>query len=569
MKNRLCQILFLVFATCAVFACGVTNGHLNLDDWGYTLGCSFVRGGLSWPNVCTAFRDLGHGGIWMPLTFVSYMLDFSLFGGSWATHHAVNVALHAANAALAFLFLRALLGNRVRPWILVASALAWAVHPMRAEAVTWIASRKEELWTLFALSGLLCWIRFATRGGWKTYTATLALFATAMLAKPTAVCLPILAYLTARFVAPASPRKLLRYVPMLLLAGAVGVVALVSQSHPTGADAIDLDDTTLSWRILNAAVSLGLYLVHTVFPVGLRFDYRAVFGEWPLRGVLGLTTLGIVLAAIVLARRRLVNYAALSALVALLPVLGLLGVTGDKAFADRYSYLPGVFLALVLAAALEALARRNVRAAAGAALGLVGVLAALAVPTIRAFGSDRTIYERVLADDPDHWRALRVLGNEACAREGRMDDGIAMLKRSLRLRPSASTAASLAYVLACRGEKDDFAEVRRLGSRVSDDPRRDREGLMLDALAIAAFRSGDDEEAVRLFGAALTAPARSHNNLHAMLNFGYALANVGCIREALEMFDRLDGVSDAAIRRRAATAAKQVRSGVFARFTWQ
>ena len=569
MKNRILSTILIIFATLAVFACGVTNGHLNLDDWGYTLGCAFARGGLSWANVCTAFRDLGHGGIWMPLTFVSYMLDFSLLGGSWAAHHAVNVALHAANAALVLLFLRAILGNRVRPWILAASALAWAVHPMRAEAVTWIASRKEELWTLFALSGLLCWIRFATRGGWKSYAATLALFAASLLAKPTAVCLPILAYLTARFVAPASPRKPLRYVPMLLLAGVVGVIALVSQSHPTGADAINLGDTTLSWRILNAAVSLGLYLVHTVCPVGLRFDYRAVFGEWPLHGVLGLASLVISLAAIALARRRLVNYAALSALVALLPVLGLLGVTGDKAFADRYSYLPGVFLALVLAAALEALARRNARAAAGVALGLVGVLAALAVPTVRAFGSDRTIYERVLADDPDHWRALRVLGNEACAREGRLDDGIAMLKRSLRLRPSASTAASLAYVLACRGEKDDFEEVRRLGSRISDDPRRDREGLMLDALAIAAFRTGDDEEAVRLFGAALTAPARSHNNLHAMLNFGYALANVGRIREALEMFDRLDGVSDATIRRRAAAAAKQVRSGVFARFVWR
>ena len=576
--------IFVFLATCAAFACGVTNGHLNLDDWGYTAGCAFVRGGLSWANVATAFRDLGHGGIWMPLTSVSYMLDFSLFGGGWAAHHAVNVALHAANAALLLLFLRTLLGSRARPWVLCAATLAWAVHPMRAEAVTWIASRKEELWFFFGLAGLVCWARFAAHGGRRLFFAAQLLFAAAMLSKPTAVCLPVLACLTARFAAPSAPRRPLRYVPSLLMACAVGLVALHSQAHPTGMAAIDVGDTTFAWRLLNALVSLGLYCVHAAWPVGLRFDCRAVFGEWPLHGVLGLSALVAVVAALAAAtgilRRRvrdaerrawlssMLGFSFAAALVAVLPVLGLLGVTGDKAFADRYSYLPAAFLALPFACLLEAAARRRPRLTAAAAAILVCALAALTVPTVRAFGSDRTIYARVLADDPDHWRALRVLGGEACAREGRMDDGIAMLRRSLRLRPSASTAAALAYVLACRGEKGDLAEVRRLGSGVSQDVRRDREGLMLDALAIAAFREGDEEEAIRLFGAALTAPMRSHGNHYAMLNFGFALANVGRIAEALDMLDKLAAVRDAAVRDHAAAAARQIRSGVFARFTW-
>lgn len=563
--------------TCAVFAVGVTNGHLNLDDWGYTAGCAFVRSGLSLTNVRTAFADLGHGGIWMPLTFVSYMVDFSLFGGGWMAHHAVNVVLHALNAVLVLLFLRSLLGARVRPWALFAAALLWAVHPMRAEAVTWIASRKEELWTLFGLSGLLVWMRFCTRGGWRLYLATLALFAASMLSKPTAVCLPVLAYLTVRFVTPTAPRRFVRYLPMLLLALGVGLVALVSQARPTGLDVVDFSDTTVGWRLLNAAVSLGLYVSHLVWPVGLRLDYRAVFGGWPLNGVQGLAVLATTILVVGYASlklksdfaRRAVRYAALSAFVAVLPVLGLLGVTGDKAYADRYAYLPSVFLALLVACGLEVVARRWVRAAVVLSVGLAVGEMALAVPTIRAFASDRTIYARVLADDPDHWRALRVLGGEACARENRLAKGVAMLRKSLRLRPSASTAAALAYVLACRGEPGDFAEVRRLGRGVAESPRRDREGLMLDALAIAAFREGDDEEAVRLFGAALTAPARSHNNLHAMLNFGFALANVGRIREALDLFDKLRNVSDAGIRRRAASAAAQLRTGVFARFAWQ
>lgn len=569
--------VFLFVVTLAVFAAGITNGHLNLDDWGYTAGCAFVRGGLSLANVRTAFADLGHGGIWMPLTSLSYMADVSLFGGGWIVHHAVNAVLHAANAVFVFLFLQALLGVRVRPWACAAAALLWAVHPMRVEAVTWIASRKEELWTLFALAGLLVWRRFLVRGGVCAYFVVLALFAASMLAKPTAVCLPVLAYLTARFAAPAAPRRPWRYVPMLVCALAVGVIAVASQTRPTGMEAVDLSDTTLGWRLLNAAVSLGLYVSHVVWPVNLHLDYRAVFGGWPRNGWLGLVVLAATVGAVGWAwtrlasvtARRLVVYAAVSALVALLPVLGLLGVTGDKAYADRYAYLPAVFLALLVAVALEAIARRRTSWAGVLAGALVLAEGALAVPTIRAFGSDRAIYARVWADDPDHWRALRVLGAEACARENRLADGVAMLRKSLRLRPSASTAASLAYVLAIRGEPGDFSEVRRLGAGVSKNVRRDREGLMLDALAIAAFREEDDEEAVRLFGAALTAPARSHNNLHAMLNFGYALANVGRTREALGLFAKLRAVSDAGIRRRAAEAAAQTQAGVCARFAWQ
>lgn len=577
MMRRFLPVVFLFVVTVMAYACGVTNGHLNLDDWGYTAGCAFVKGGLSWTNLRTAFADLGHGGIWMPLTFVSYMADVSLFGGGWMTHHAVNVALHAFNAVLVFVFMRALLGARARSWVCLFAALLWAVHPMRVEAVTWIASRKEELWTFFALAGLLAWRQFLVRGGRWRYGMMLVLFAASMLSKPTAVCLPVLACLMARFVASEAPRRFRRYVPMLVLACAVGCVALVSQARPTGLESVDYADTTVGWRLLNAAVSLGLYLSHFFCPVGLRLDYRAVFGGWPRSGELGLTVLAFAVIVVGFARqklvssdvRRLIGFSVLSALVALLPVLGLLGVTGDKAFADRYAYLPSVFLSLLVATALEAGARRWPRSMLAVSLALVSALVALTVPTVRAFESDRTIYARVLQDDPDHWRALRVLGCEACARENRMMEGVAMLRRSLRLRPSASTAASLAYVLACRGEAGDFSEVRRLGLNVLKDPRRDREGLLLDALAIVAFREGDDKEAVRLFGAALTASMRSHNNLHAMLNFGFALANLGHDREALELFAKLHGVSDPAIRRRADAAAQKLLEGTFGRFVWQ
>ena len=133
-----------------------------------------------------------------------------------------------------------------------------------------------------------------------------------------------------------------------------------------------------------------------------------------------------------------------------------------------------------------------------------------------------------------------------------------MLKRSLSLRPSQTTVDALAYSLACRGAVGDFAEVKRLGAAVAADPSRDSGGMMLDALGIAALREGEDTQAVRYFSAALTAPRRTHSNIHSMLNLGLALSNTGRRAEALKILSKLTGVANETVRRRAADAVERL-----------
>ena len=153
-------VVFLV--TFGLFSFGITGGHLHLDDWGYTYGCGFVRSGLSGDNMLRSFLDFGNGGIWMPLTYMTYMADMTFWGGGWLVHHAANAVLHGLNAVLVFWFLLRTAGliakgdRRTFVWASLAGALAWSLHPMRAEAVVWVASRKEELWAFFALSASLC-----------------------------------------------------------------------------------------------------------------------------------------------------------------------------------------------------------------------------------------------------------------------------------------------------------------------------------------------------------------------------------------------------------------------------
>ena len=589
MLNVRAGAAFIFLVTVLAFAGAVTDGHLHLDDWGYTYGCAFVKDGFSFTNVLQAFRDIGNGGIWMPLTSISYMLDISLFGGGWRVNHAVNVALHGVNAVLVFVFLmtaanRIVGGERGRLfWPSLIGALLWSLHPMRAEAVVWVASRKEELWTLFALLASLGWMAFLERGGAGRYLLAFALFVFSCLSKPTAVCFPLVALLIQFCLFRGKRLQARHYVPLFTVSVIVGVVAILSQSNPSGMERIDFHDTSTAWCMLNAVVSVGLYIAHTFVPARIHMDYRAVFGGWPINGALGLAVLTgalfVAVAAVWLLRRReecrLPILACGWFAVTVMPVLGLLGVTGDKAYADRYTYLPAVTVSLVAAIALSAInsqrKRSNVRSlvTSACAVALLAVEVVALQPVVRSFATDYLAYSRVLRYDPEHWRALRVVGCEYCARQNRMDEGIDMLKRSLAKRPSQHTASTLAYTLACRGKGTDFGDVKRLGAAVISQPSLDKGGMMLDALGITALREGDDANAAKYFSASLVAPRRTHSNVHSMLNLGLSLANLGRRDEALKLLSKLKGVSNDDVRSRASDVIQRLSQGKTERFGWR
>ncbi len=576
----------VVFAIAlAVFSVSVTRSHLALDDWGYVYGCPFVKDGLSWANVRAAFTTLGHGGIWMPLTYMTYMADISAFGQGWIAHHAVNVVLHAINAVLLLHFVAAVAGRLLpegRGVSIAACAVAtllWACSPVRAEAVAWVASRKEELWTLFALCGIMAWVRWLEKGRLAFYAASLVFFALASLSKPTAMCLAPLALIVHALVVGKTRRVgFYWYLPVFAIAAATGAIAIFSQTHPEGAAPVEIYTAPFWWRLLNAAVASGVYLLQSAVPYGVYFDWREVPGGWPLWSAAGLAALALAIAALVMVLRRaadrglrrIVLLAALWFAASLLPVLGIFGAVGDNALACRYAYLPSMAVAAVAAYVLSAVKRPRVRAASlFAATALAAANAALAANAARSFENDETLAERTLKCDPDNWRALRTLGRTLAAREGRMDEGIDMLKRSLALRRSQLTADSLAYLLACRGADGDFDEVRRMAKAVRKRPGLDRSGMMHDALGVVEMREGDWELAAKDFSASLVAPERTYTNIHTMLNLGLSLANAGKRADAVLILVKLRGVADRQVRDRALEALDVIKSRRPCRFEWR
>ena len=613
--------LLLVGLVWALFRQTGDFEFLRLDDHDYTYRCDFVKDGYLRANVREAFTNVRHGGIWMPATYISYMCGISLFGPSAGAHHLVNVGIHALNAVL-LLWLLVALGQRAScplrtrgseslptgtTGILpVAAAFLltafWALHPQRVEAVAWIASRKELLCTTFVLGGLLCWLRARRREGWGWIPAlagTYACYALACMSKPTAMCFPFLVLAVEGMMVSGDVRHttcdvrhssfVIRHLSFvichlsffLLIAAAVGALAVYSQTHPEGHDVRALYSAPLWWRILNAAVSVGLYIFQMLIPVGIHLDYRAVPGGWPVQGVLGLGVLALAILAVVGAwfwcrriRRQAEQDQALNRFwlffggalalwffASLAPTLGIFGSFGEHARADRFLYLPAMALpiAVVLLWGRSMKTPPGGRAEARPSRGeppfwrltgttgilpvaclaiVVAVFFAIAYPVVASYRNDMTAFRHTIEADPDNWRALAHVGEAECA-EGSLDDGIDKLRRSREVLPRDATDAKLAYALMSRGRAEDWDEILDVCASLASDAdpaRRDPRGQALEALGTAELKKRRWVDAINHLVLSIRAPARHYSPSDAILKLAYALHNGGRRDEALEMF---------------------------------
>src|SRR3954463_4188106 len=159
---------------------------VNWDDSTYLTENANVQAGLSASNVWWALTT-SHSPYWHPLTWLSHMLDVTLYGMDPGPHHVTNVIIHIASTLLLFLLLRRMTRD-TGPSAFVAAM--FAVHPLHVESVAWLAERKDVLSTLFGMLTLLAYVRYVRRPGWVRYVPVVLAFPFSLLAKPMLVTLP-------------------------------------------------------------------------------------------------------------------------------------------------------------------------------------------------------------------------------------------------------------------------------------------------------------------------------------------------------------------------------------------
>jgi tetratricopeptide (TPR) repeat protein len=181
-------LLLLASTTVALFWRVSRHEFVNYDDYAYVTLNPMVQQGLTWQGVAWAFGQLhGEATYWHPLTWLSHMLDCQLFGLRPAGHHLGNLFFHTVNTLLLFVLLERMTGRRGASAVVAA---LFALHPLQADSVAWVAERKNVLSTLFWFLTLLAYLRYAARPNWRRYVPVFMLMALGLMAKPTLVTLP-------------------------------------------------------------------------------------------------------------------------------------------------------------------------------------------------------------------------------------------------------------------------------------------------------------------------------------------------------------------------------------------
>jgi len=151
--------IFLIVATFCVYSQVQDHEFINYDDNKYVTESSLVQAGLTNENIIRVFTTTHFGG-WAPITSISYMLDYQLYGLSPKGFLLTNLFFHIANSLLLFLILFRMTGAI---WQSAFVAAVFALHPLNVESVAWIAERKNVLSTFFLLLTIWAYIRYTEK----------------------------------------------------------------------------------------------------------------------------------------------------------------------------------------------------------------------------------------------------------------------------------------------------------------------------------------------------------------------------------------------------------------------
>ena len=389
-------ILILMMLSIVIYWHVQNYTFINYDDNDYVTSNYRIQTEITLKSILSTFTDT-HTGNWHPLTMMSHMLDWQLFGDRAGGHHWTNVIIHIFNTVLLFLLLNVLTGAI---WRSALVAALFAVHPINVESVAWIAERKNVLSTFFWLLTMLFYVWYVKQPGWKRYLPVFLCFALGLMSKSMLVTLPFVLLLIdywplnrtaintqnedqTEIQAPLKTEKtrlsflILEKIPLFILTAVSICVTLYAQHNVKAV--VNLDSLPILKRTNNAIVSYVLYIKKLFWPIDLSVFYPLhKIDVWQL--LIGSSFL-VILTVIVLNYYRKYPYFLVGwfwYLGTLVPVIGLVQV-GAQSMADRYAYVPFVGLFIMLVWYLADIVKRNAYIKFGLILTSFVVISALSV----------------------------------------------------------------------------------------------------------------------------------------------------------------------------------------------
>jgi tetratricopeptide (TPR) repeat protein len=540
----------IALVTFAAFLPTLHNQFVNWDDYANFLDNPHYRG-LGWSHLrwmWTAFH-LGH---YIPLTWMTFGLDYLLWGLKPLGYHLTSLLLHTANAVVFYFLTRRLLGlavfdalERGQTALALAAgsaALLFALHPLRVESVAWVTERRDVLSGLFYLLAILVYLRACERGeygrGW--YWGAVGLCACALLSKSMAVSLPVVLLILDVYPlrrlggvwgwwSEHARRVYIEKIPFVLLAAAASATAFLALS--SFFVMTPLDQLSVLDRLAVSAYGLSFYLWKMIAPWNLSPIYELLrqVNPWAAPFILSYWVVVTITSLALALRRRWPGLLAawLTYGVILLPVLGIFQ-NGYQIAADRYTYLAGLGWAILAGAGL--LSRWHAPRFLFPALCVLVGFGVLTWNQARVWHDSARLWTHALTIDPNSSVAQYNLG-AALAQQGKLAEAIEHYRQALRIQPNdASPHYNWGAALAQQGKLAEAIEHYRQALRIQPDNAAAHIGW-----GLALAQQGEPADAVEHYRHALR--IQPHNAL-AHVGWGNALAQQGELPDAVQHYQK-------------------------------
>lgn len=501
---------------------------------------------LTLESIVWSFRTLEFSN-WHPLTWLSLILDYNLYGNNAGGYHITNLLFHVANTLLLFFLLNRMTGALYRSAFVAA---LFALHPLHVESVAWVSERKDVLSAFFWMLTTWAYVIYSQTPNWKNYGVVLFLFALGLMAKPMLVTLPFVLLLLDYW--PLRRMKLgknncpddfsvekkslsfllLEKMPLFLLTLFSCAITYIAQNEYHAV--ISLQDISLLQRICNTFNSYAGYLGKTFWfqNLGVFYTYPDKFNFPDMAGAVGLIVLLTSLAIVFIKKKPYLAVGWFWYLGTLIPVIGLVQV-GSQAMADRYTYIPLIGIFIMLSWGLPALLSElkygkyvNLFTAAV----FITTAATASYYRVQIWENNFTLFGHAIEFDKSKYIAYHILGYNA-AKYGDNEKALYYYYETLKINPKYDPAYLHAgNALQNMGKLDDAINCYIKAIQINGKSAEAQYNL-----GIALILKNRFPEAINHFNESLKinpGDADVHNNL------GIALIKMGKIKEGLEHFQQ-------------------------------
>ena len=263
--------IILIAATLAIFWQLNQFDFITLDDPVYVTLNRNIQSGITLDGFRWAFFTT-YAEFWHPLTWLSLMFDYQIYGSNAGGYHMTNLILHILSTLLLFWLL-----NRMTEtiWKSAFVTALFALHPLHVESVAWISERKDVLSGFFWMLTLCMYVYYTEKPAMKRYLPVLFAFVCALMSKPMVVTLPVIMILLDYWPLKRFESKkdnfilwqLREKLPFFVLSAVFSIITFYAQ--PSAPAKI----FPLSSRLANAPLSFVTYLFKTFWPLDLSVFY--------------------------------------------------------------------------------------------------------------------------------------------------------------------------------------------------------------------------------------------------------------------------------------------------------